>query len=83
VTSSIRTRSCSLTIKGHLFEWLIAHDISCANSEFDGMMLAPAKRHPNCIGAAPVSDPQVYNSIVENGAAPGICVICYTHNSNQ
>jgi len=69
-------------LRGHLFEWLIAHDISCVCSEFDDIMPAMAKRHPACIAASPASDPQVYNRVVE-GVDPGIWVVRDTLDSHQ
>jgi len=84
VTAYLRVHSvCGFGVKGHLFEWLIAHDISCPRSEFDRVMVPYASRHDSCIGAEAISDPQVYNRIFDANAVPGIWVVRDTHQNNQ
>ena len=84
VTSFLRVHSvCGFGVKGHLFEWLIAHDILCPQSEFDGVMEPYASRHDNCIGAEAISGAKVYDLIFDADAVPGIWVVRDTHLNNQ
>jgi len=84
VTAFLRVHSvCGFGVKGHLFEWLFAHDISCPRSEFDGVMVPYASRHDSCIGAEAISDPQVYDRIFDANAVPGIWVVRDTHRNNH
>lgn len=64
------SRVLEFGIRGHLFEWLIAHDITC-RSEFNRIMPFQAKRHDVCIAATPGSDPEVYNRIVADASVDG------------
>jgi hypothetical protein len=70
-------------VKGHLFEWLIAYDISCARSEFNTLMEAHAIRDDACIGVQATSDPQVYLRIMDANVAPGIWVVRDTHLNSE
>ena len=84
VTAFLRVHSvCGFGVKGHLFEWLIAHDLTCPRSEFDKVMASCACRHERCIGAEVISDPQVYDRILDVNAVPGIWVVRDTHQNNQ
>ena len=84
VTAFLRVHSvCGFGVKGHLFEWLIAHDISCPRSEFDRVMEPYAGRHDSCIGAEAISGAQVYDLIFDANAVPGIWVVRDTHRNNE
>jgi len=74
---------CGFGIKEHLFEWLVAFDISCARSEINRLMGPDASRSDCCIAATVKSEPQVYNKIIEKGAPLNIWVVRDTHNSHQ
>jgi hypothetical protein len=84
VTAFLRVhRVTGFGVKGHLLEWLIAHDISCVRSEFNTVMAPSATRHDSCIGAEAISDAQAYHCIMKEGTEPGIWVVRDTHNSKQ
>lgn len=84
VTAYLRVHSvCGFGVKGHLFEWLIAHDISCPRSEFDRVMEPYASRHDSCIGAEAISGAKVYDLIFDANAVPGIWVVYDTHRNDQ
>jgi hypothetical protein len=70
-------------IRGHLFEWLIAHDITCANSELNDTMKVAhgVERTRACIGAKPVSDPQVYACIVNSVHLIIVCGLFVIHTT--
>ena len=51
-------------MRGHLFRWLIAYDISCAFSEVDSLMPANAKRSQSYVGGAFKCDLQIHNEVL-------------------
>ena len=55
---------CRFGSRGHLLEWLIAYDISCAMSEIERIM--PGNRSQSCIGAKVGNHPLVYNKIKDD-----------------
>ena len=69
-------------IRGHLFEWLIAYDITSPRSELNALM--SQNRLNACVGSVPVSDPKICEIIAPTmNSEANVWVVLDEHNSHQ